>query len=63
MTIGYILYNKKAGNKESLESVKRLEEAAEGEVKYLDVTEITNYCVQTTVQETIIERSTVSVAD
>lgn len=43
MAIGYILYNKKAGNKKSLESVKRLEEAAEGEVKYLDVTEITNY--------------------
>lgn len=45
MATAYILYNKKAGNVDSFESVKNLEIIIEDEVKYIDVTEISNYRV------------------
>lgn len=43
MAVGYILYNEKAGSKKSRESVELLEVVVDSQVKYLDVTEITNY--------------------
>ena len=45
MATAYVLYNKKAGNSDSFESVKTLEIIIEDEVKYIDVTEISNYRV------------------
>lgn len=45
MATAYILYNKKAGISDSLESVKPLEIILNDEVKYIDVTEISNYGV------------------
>ena len=45
MATAYILYNKKAGDSDSMESVKNLEIILDDEVKYIDVTEISNYGV------------------
>ncbi len=45
MATAYILYNKKAGDSDSMESVKTLEIILDDEVKYIDVTEISNYGV------------------
>ena len=45
MATAYILYNKKAGASDSMESVKNLEIILDDEVKYIDVTEISNYGV------------------
>ena len=45
MATAYILYNKKAGASDSMESVKNLEIILNDEVKYIDVTEISNYGV------------------
>lgn len=45
MATAYILYNKKAGDSDSMESVKTLEIILNDEVKYIDVTEISNYSV------------------
>ena len=45
MATAYILYNKKAGDSDSMESVKTLEIILNDEVKYIDVTEISNYGV------------------
>lgn len=43
MATAYILYNKQAGNGGSLESVKSLEGTIDDDVKYMDVTEISDY--------------------
>lgn len=45
MAIGYILYNKKAGDADSYESVKALEVVLDDELKFIDVTEVSNYRV------------------
>ena len=45
MATAYIIYNTKAGNTDSLESVKTLEIIIDDEIKYIDVTEISNYGV------------------
>lgn len=45
MATAYIIYNKKAGASDSIESVKNLEIILDDEVKYIDVTEISNYGV------------------
>ena len=45
MAIGYVLYNEKAGNEDSRENVKNLDVILSGDVKFLDVTQITNYRV------------------
>lgn len=45
MATAYILYNKKAGNTDNFESAKNLEIAIKDAVKYIDVTEISNYQV------------------
>ena len=45
MAIGYVLYNEKAGNNDSRKNLDILEIIFKDEVKYLDVTEITNYRV------------------
>ena len=42
MATAYILYNKRAGTSDSMESVKNLEMILDDEVKYIDVTEISN---------------------
>ena len=45
MATAYILYNKKAGASDSMESVKNLEIILDDEIKYIDVTQISNYDV------------------
>ena len=45
MATAYILYNKKAGASDSMESVKTLEIILDDEIKYIDVTQISNYDV------------------
>ena len=45
MATAYILYNKKAGASDSMESVKTLEIILDDEIKYIDVTQISNYNV------------------
>lgn len=45
MATAYILYNKKAGASDSMESVKTLEIVLDDEIKYIDVTRIRNYRV------------------
>lgn len=45
MAIGYVLYNEKAGDKDALESVKMLEVIIDDELKFIDVTEVSNYRV------------------
>ena len=45
MATAYILYNKKAGATDSMESVKTLEIIINDEIKYIDVTQIRNYDV------------------
>lgn len=45
MATAYILYNKKAGDSNSMKSVENLEIILDDEVKYIDVTEISNYGV------------------
>ena len=45
MATAYILYNKRAGDSDSMESVKTLEIILDDEIKYIDVTEISNYGV------------------
>ena len=45
MAIGYVLYNEKAGDRDSLESVKVLEVITQDELKFIDVTEVRNYRV------------------
>ena len=45
MATAYILYIKKAGASDSMESVKNLEIILDDEIKYIDVTQICNYDV------------------
>ncbi len=45
MATAYILYNKKAGASDSMESVQNLEIILDDEIKYIDVTQISNYDV------------------
>ena len=45
MATAYILYNEKAGTPDSFESVQALELFTDDEVKYIEVTHITNYDV------------------
>ena len=45
MATAYVLYNKKAGTEDSVESAKNLALVIEDEVKFIDVTEISNYTV------------------
>ena len=45
MATAYILYNKKAGDSDSMESVKNLEIILDDEIKYIDVTLISIYDV------------------
>ncbi len=45
MATAYILYNKQAGDSDSMERVKNLGDTLNDEIKYIDVTQITNYDV------------------
>ena len=44
MAIAYVLYNKKAGDGNALESVKTLEAFANDVMKFIDVSEVSDYC-------------------
>ena len=43
MATGYVLYNEKAGDKDSLESVKTMEVIIDDELKFIDVTKVSDY--------------------
>ena len=43
MATAYVLYNKKAGDGNALESVKMLEIITNVEMKYIDVSEVSDY--------------------
>lgn len=45
MAIGYVLYNEKAGDRDALENVKMLEGIVDDELKFIDVTAVSNYRV------------------
>lgn len=45
MAIGYVLYNKMAGSADSRQSVENLRQILPGELKFIDVTEVSNYRV------------------
>lgn len=43
MATGYILYNKKAGDENSFQSVQNLRQIIQDELKLIDVCDVTNY--------------------
>lgn len=45
MNIGYVLYNSKAGTSNNIEDIKRLDTIVGGNLKYIDILNVTNYSV------------------